>query len=169
MAFEIACSQEFIGANRRLKPGCIAILLDERTGAGPYMALRRQGHLCARQYFCHKAAHPPLIMLHDISPDCGERQKAAVRLPPAPPSDIQFMRGPSTRICPSRETPVGRPIRATKASRAATGSASGQGWPTLHDPSISLAAMPESRTCGPSAHQTGPSPSQTRMGVHGKD
>lgn len=39
----------------------------------------------------------------------------------------------------------------------------------LHLPSISRAAMPDKRTCGPSAHQIGPSPSQTRIGVHAND
>lgn len=36
-------------------------------------------------------------------------------------------------------------------------------------PFISRAATPERRTCGPSAHHFGPSPSQTAMGVQVKD
>jgi hypothetical protein len=105
-------------------------------------------------------------MLHERSPDCGDRQKAAVRFPRAPPPDKHVMRGPSTRIWPSRDTPEALPISLTSASRALIGSLTGQGWPILHDPSNSLDATPDSRTCGPSAHQIGPSPSQTRTGVH---
>src|SRR3546814_6357632 len=40
-------------------------------------------------------------------------------------------------------------------------SASGQGWPGRHVPSISRATIPERRICGPSEHHTGPSPSHT--------
>lgn len=46
------------------------------------------------------------------------------------------------------------------------GLAEGQGWPDLQLPSISRAAMPANLTFGPSAHQMGPSPSQTAVGVH---
>lgn len=46
--------------------------------------------------------------------------------------------------------------------------ASGQGCPALQVSSISRAAMPESLILGPSAHQIGPSPSQTAAGVHVK-
>lgn len=123
-------------------------------------------HRCPRQYFAHFAAQPPATMLQETSPDCGETQKAAVRLPPAPPSDRQVIAGPRTRIWPSRDRPVGFPINCTSASRASTGSASTHGWPALQVPSISLAATPDRRTRGPSAHQIGPSPSQTRTGVH---
>lgn len=78
------------------------------------------------------------------------------------------MAGPRTRICPSGLKPVASPISRTSASRASLGSASGQGWPSRQLPSISRAAMPASRTRGPSAHHTGPSPSQTRTGVQVK-
>ena len=61
--------------------------------------------------------------------------------------------------------PVAAPINCTSASRATIAMASGQGWLSRHVPSISLAAIPASRTWGPSSHHTGPSPSQTRTGV----
>ena len=124
---------------------------------------------CPRQYFCHLAAHPPATILQDISPDCGEMQNAAVLLPPAPPSDRHDIVGPRTRTWPSRACPVGCPTSRTSASRDTIGSAFGQGCPTLHVPSNSLAAMPDNRMRGPSAHQIGPSPSHTRVGVHWND
>ena len=69
-------------------------------------------------------------------------------------------------MCPWRPTPVGVPRRRTKASRAAIPLAEGQGCPGEQLLSSSLAAMPESLIRGPSWHQTGPSPSQTCVGVH---
>jgi hypothetical protein len=54
----------------------------------------------------------------------------------------------------------------TKRSLASAASTVGQGWFDRHEPSISRAATPATRTFGPSAHQTGPSPSQTAVGVH---
>src|SRR3546814_1525227 len=74
--------------------------------------------------------------------------------------------GPLTNTWPSRLVPVGLPTISTKASRAACAGASGHGWFDRHVPSLSRAAMPARRMRGPSAHQTGPSPSQTRVGVH---
>ena len=38
----------------------------------------------------------------------------------------------------------------------------------LQVPSISLAAIPDTRMRGPSSHQIGPSPSQTHVGVNSK-
>ena len=166
VAIEITSFKQRVGTQRSMKPCVFAVLRDEGFCTGPDVSFRCHGHRWPRQYFCHFAAHPPSIMLHDTSPDCGDWQNAAVLLPPAPPSDTQVIRGPLTRICPSRDTPVARPIRLTNASRASMGSASGQGWPALHVPLISRAATPDNRTCGPSAHQIGPSPSQTRIGVH---
>tara|TARA_Y100000815_G_C13348448_1_gene503111 strand:+ start:5301 stop:5924 length:624 start_codon:yes stop_codon:yes gene_type:complete len=63
---------------------------------------------------------------------------------------------------------MGSPINLTSPSREAKESAAGQGCPDEQDPSISRAAMPARRIRGPSAHQIGPSPSQTAVGVHSK-
>lgn len=64
---------------------------------------------------------------------------------------------------------MGFPISPAKASLATCPDALGHGWPGLHVPSISRAAMPARRIFGPSAHQIGPSPSQTRVGVQVND
>jgi hypothetical protein len=68
--------------------------------------------------------------------------------------------------CPVGAIPRAPPRRLTRPSRAATPDAPGQGWLGLQTPSISRAAMPARRIRGPSAHQMGPSPSQTCVGVH---
>jgi len=60
------------------------------------------------------------------------------------------------------------PSKFTNASRETMGLLSGHGWPGEQDPSSSRAAIPDSRSLGPSAHQTGPSPSQTWVGVQVK-
>ena len=127
VAIKIASFKQCVCTHRGMKPSVLAVLRDQRISTGPDVAFRCHWQRCPRQYFCHFAAHPPFIMLHDTSPDCGDWQNAAVLLPPALPSDIQVMRGPLTRICPSRDTPVARPISLTNASRASIGSASGQG------------------------------------------
>ena len=124
---------------------------------------------CAFQYLLHLSAQPPLTIAQDRSPDLGDTHHAAVRLPPAPPTDRHVKVGPDTRICPSLDRPFAVPTSSTSASRAAFALAFGQGWPGEQLPSISLAAMPESLTRGPSAHHIGPSPSQTRVGVHSND
>jgi len=72
-------------------------------------------------------------------------------------------------MCPVLSFPFGPPSRSTRWSRAALPLALGQGWPTLHVSSISRAAIPASRIFGPSAHQIGPSPSQTAVGVQVND
>jgi hypothetical protein len=69
-------------------------------------------------------------------------------------------------MCPALITPYGPPSKETKRSRASMALTEGQGWLGLHEPSISRAAIPAIRTFGPSAHQIGPSPSQTAVGVH---
>jgi len=103
-----------------------------------------------------------------MSPDFGEVHQAAVRLPPAPPTDTQRMVGPVTRTCPSALRPVSLPTSRTRALRASSALADGQGWLDRHVPSASLAATPDRRMRGPSSHHTGPSPSHTRRGVHSK-
>lgn len=116
-------------------------------------------HRCPRQYRSQRSAYPSRAMAQETSPDFGEAQNAAVRLPPAPPADRQRIVGPVTNICPVERVPVCFPTSLTRWSREARGSADGQGWPWRHVPSISRAAMPDKRMCGPSAHQIGPSPS----------
>ena len=104
-----------------------------------------------------------------MSPDRGETHHAPVRSPPALPVEVQRIVGPNKRICPWRPTPVRVPSRETSASLEAIGSLFGHGCPSEQLPSISLAAMPERRSRGPSAHHTGPSPSQTWVGVQSND
>ena len=103
-----------------------------------------------------------------MSPDRGDMHQAAVLFPPPPPMDVQRIAGPWTRMCPSRLYPVGLPTSIASASRATSGGDEGQGWPGRQLPSISLAAMPDSLIRGPSAHQIGPSPSHTLVGVQSK-
>lgn len=50
-------------------------------------------------------------MAQEISPDLGELQNAAVRLPPALPADRQRIVGPATFMWPVRSVPVGVPRR----------------------------------------------------------
>lgn len=125
-------------------------------------------HLGPRQYRSQRAAQPPFTIAQFTSPLLGETHHAAVRLPPPDPFETQRIVGPSTRICPCELVPVGRPTSRTSASLASKGSAEGQGCPSLQVPSNSRAAIPERRTRGPSAHQTGPSPSHTWVGVQAK-
>lgn len=103
-----------------------------------------------------------------MSPERGATHHAPVRLPPALPVEVQRIVGPEIRICPCGPTPVRVPSKFTSALRDAIGSLSGQGWPGEQVPSSSRAAMPDNRSLGPSAHQTGPSPSQTWVGVQAK-
>lgn len=93
---------------------------------------------------------------------------AAVRLPPPEPSDRHRIVGPRTVTWPCGPIPVGSPKSRTRASRASSALALGQGWRALQDPSISRAAIPASRILGPSSHQIGPSPSHTATGVQAK-
>jgi hypothetical protein len=103
-----------------------------------------------------------------MSPAVGELHHEAVRLPPAEPSDRQSKVGPVIKICPCPLTPNATPNKFTRASLATRPLARGQGCPDAHVLSISRAAIPARRTLGPSAHQIGPSPSQTCVGVHSK-
>lgn len=127
------------------------------------------GQRWSRQYRSQRKANPLFTIAQDRSPPIGERHQAAVRLPTPSPSDRQRIVGPLTSTWPSRLLPVGRPTSRTSASLASTAPAAGQGWLSRQLPSISRAAMPERRIRGPSAHQIGPSPSQTRVGVQSND
>lgn len=100
------------------------------------------------------------------SPLRGDVHHAAVRPPPADPFEMQLRVGPETRVCPSRALPVARPTSATSAFFASSAVARGHGWFGRQLPSLSRAAIPATRMRGPSSHQMGPSPSQTRVGVH---
>lgn len=71
-----------------------------------------------------------------------------------------------TAMCPSPSVPRAPPSKRTSRSRASLPPTDGQGCPGLQVSSISRAATPAMRTFGPSAHQIGPSPSQTAIGVH---
>lgn len=102
------------------------------------------------------------------SPLPGNSHHAPVRAPLAGPFDVQRIVGAHTRICPVFVCPFAPPKKRTSRSRASLPEALGQGCPSLQVPSISRAAIPASLTLGPSAHQMGPSPSQTRVGVQAK-
>ena len=104
----------------------------------------------------------------DRSRPLASLHQAAVLFPPAEPADMQRMGAAWTLMCPVRNVPRPPPNRPTRALRAAVADAAGHGWPLRQEPSISLAAMPDRRTRGPSAHQIGPSPSQTAVGVQVK-
>ena len=111
----------------------------------------------------------PIIAQLRLLPS-GSLQSAAVRLPPAEPREVQRSgRAPETPVWPLfiRHLRLGS-RRFTRAIVACSADAAGQGWPERQVPSVSRAAIPWSRNRGPSAHQTGPSPSQTRVGVHVK-
>lgn len=108
------------------------------------------------------------IIAQDRSAPLGRRHQAAVRLPSARPSERQVNLGPRTRTCPVDEVPRAPPNTCTSASRAWIPELRGHGWLARQVPSISRAAMPAIRRRGPSAHQTGPSPSHTRVGVQVK-
>lgn len=128
-----------------------------------------RGQRWSPQYCGHRKVQPRFVMAQLRSPPIGDTHQAAVRFPPAEPSDRQCMVGPATSKCPSPLCPVARPRSLTSASRDTTAFARGQGWFSRHVPSISRAAIPARRMRGPSAHQIGPSPSQTRIGVQAKD
>ncbi|SEM93652.1 hypothetical protein SAMN05192583_1583 [Sphingomonas gellani] len=119
----------------------------------------------SRQYRLHRSTVPLATSAHDRSTPAAFVHHAPVRLPPAGPFETQRIVPPVTSTCPSRERPVGRPTSRTSASRDAEAVAEGQGWFNRHEPSRSRAATPAMRRRGPSAHHTGPSPSQTRVGV----
>jgi hypothetical protein len=67
---------------------------------------------------------------------------------------------------PSGVDPRAPPSRLTSRLRASVPLTAGHGCPGRQLPSISRAATPAIRTLGPSAHQIGPSPSHTSVGVH---
>jgi hypothetical protein len=67
---------------------------------------------------------------------------------------------------PSGVDPRAPPSRLTSRLRASVPLTAGHGCPGRQLPSISRAATPAIRTFGPSAHQIGPSPSHTSVGVH---
>ncbi len=123
---------------------------------------------CRRQYRAHFSTVPVFTIAHDRSPTRGDVHQAAVLFPRPLPSDLHDSIGPVTRMCPSRDRPTRRPTSRTRASRAASALADGHGCFDRHVPSPSRAAIPDSRIRGPSAHQSGPSPSQTRIGVQVK-
>lgn len=127
-----------------------------------------QRHLCLPQYLSQRAAQPPRSIAQETSPAVGDTHHAAVRLPPAEPVDTHRSVGPSTKTCPCGPTPLDRPSNRARASRDPVALAATQGCPGKHEPSISLAAMPESLIRGPSAHNIGPSPSHTAVGVQSK-
>src|SRR3546814_17987701 len=104
-------------------------------------------------------------MAHEISPDFGDVQKAAVRFPPAPPADRQPIVGPSTVMSPVGRVPVRFPTKATSWSRAARGYATGQGWPGRQVPSFYRASMPALRLCGPSDRKRVESGKSVSVGV----
>ncbi len=91
--------------------------------------------------------------------------QAAVRFPPAAPSERHVSDATRTSIWPVGKRPFGLPNSCTRKSLAATPDVAGHGWFGRHVSSISRAATPASRTRGPSAHQIGPSPSHTAVGV----
>src|SRR3546814_8326952 len=76
--------------------------------------------MCPRQYRSQRAAYPLRTMAHEISPDFGDVQKAAVRFPPGPPADRQRIVGPSTVMWPVGRVPVRFPTRATSRSEEHT-------------------------------------------------
>lgn len=51
---------------------------------------------CFPQYRFQRAAKPSRTIAHERSPERGDVQKAAVRLPPAPPFETQRIAGPLT-------------------------------------------------------------------------
>lgn len=144
--------------------------LDPQGEGGLFLGGIPFSHLqtCPRQNPSHIAAVFIATMAQDRSPPLGDTHHAAVRLPPPEPSETQRIVGPLTVTWPCEPVPVGSPRRRTKASRAWIALASGHGCPRLQLPSSSRAAIPARRTRGPSAHQIGPSPSQTAVGVQWK-
>ena len=93
---------------------------------------------------------------------------AAVRSPFADPSELQRIAAARTLMWPVLNVPRAPPSNPTRRSLASTPEVEGQGWPALQTPSISRAAIPARRIFGPSAHQIGPSPSHTAVGVQVK-
>jgi hypothetical protein len=121
------------------------------------------------QYWSQRSAYPLRTIAHERSPTPSALHQAAVRFLLPEPDEWQRIGLARTRIWWVGATPLGPPSSFTKWSLAAFPLALGQGWFGLQLPSISRAAMPESLILGPSAHQMGPSPSQTCVGVHVKD
>lgn len=78
------------------------------------------------------------------------------------------MTGARTLIWPVGNFPLAPPKSPTRRSRASRPLTAGHGWPGRQLSSISRAATPAIRILGPSAHQIGPSPSHTAVGVHVK-
>ena len=113
----------------------------------------------------HLSAQPPFTIAQETSPPTGDTHQAAVRTPTPLPTDTHCIAGPLISTWPSGLRPVGAPISFTRALRASAPLAVGHGWLGRQLSSISRAAMPARRIRGPSAHHTGPSPSQTRVGV----
>ena len=109
-----------------------------------------------------------MIIAQERSAPDENRHQAVVLLPPADPSDWQNSRGPVTAMWPVELVPRGPPSNWIRATRASIAVAAGHGWFERQVPSISRAAIPPKRRCGPSAHQIGPSPSQTWVGVQVK-
>lgn len=113
-------------------------------------------------------ALPARITAQDRSPNAGERHHAAVRAPPAEPSEWQVIGAERTTMCPEASCPFRPPNSRTNRSRASTPPTGGHGCDGLQLSSISRAATPAIRMRGPSAHHTGPSPSHTATGVQVK-
>ena len=153
-------------------PGtCASLPLIAQSGAESRLSrsgLLAQRHRCPIQYLSQVRTVPVLTIAHDKSRPDGNEHQAAVLVPPADPSDRQVRRGPRTTTWPDRIVPRAPPNSCTKLSRASIADARGQGWLVRQVPSISRAAMPETRRCGPSAHHMGPSPSHTCVGVQVK-
>lgn len=129
----------------------------------PTGACRQLAHEWRAQYRSHLKAVPLSTIRHERSPRVGETHQAAVRFPPAEPSEVQVRVGPCTGTCPvPSASPTLVELELTSCTRnalAACAEASGHGWFGLHVPSISRAAIPARRIRGPSSHQIGPSPS----------
>jgi len=85
------------------------------------------------------------------------------------PSDRHVMVADRTLMWPVARLPSTPPKSRTSRSRASVPLTVGQGWPARQLPSISRAATPAIRIFGPSAHQMGPSPSQTAIGVQANE
>src|SRR3546814_8764162 len=73
-----------------------------------------QSQRCPRQYRSQRAANPSRIMAQDISPDFGEVQNGAVRLPLAPPVERQRIASPFTKTCPVERFPIGCPTKLAR-------------------------------------------------------
>ena len=111
-------------------------------------------------------APPARNTAQDRSPNTGDTHQAAVREPPADPSERQIIVAERTSMWPSARSPCAPPSNRTSRLRASTPLTLGQGWLERQEPSSSRAATPAIQIFGPSEHQIGPSPSQTAVGVH---